>query len=46
MQMEQEFITDIINVYGEENCKLIKRAFEFADDKHKNDKREVYLWAL
>ena len=41
MEMEQEFITDIINVYGEENFKIIKRAFEFADEKHKNDTRDT-----
>ena len=41
MKMEQEFITEIINTYGEENFKLIERAFLFADDKHKNDTRDT-----
>ena len=41
MRMEQEFITEIINTYGEENFKLIERAFLFADDKHKNDTRDT-----
>lgn len=41
MQMELEFINEIKQIYGEENCNLIIRAFEFADEKHKNDTRDT-----
>lgn len=41
MEMEKELLDEIREIYGEENLKLILKAFEFAKVKHEGDKRDT-----
>ena len=41
MVMEQEFLSQIVELYGQDGASLIEKAFDFAHEKHKGQKRDT-----
>ena len=40
MEMEQSFVEQLLNIYGEQNTQTIEKAFRFAEKKHKGQMRD------